>query len=73
MRRLGLEPRSRILELQVEEADPQVVQRMRLPETNRRVTRIPLVRIVIKVPILLATSNTLRDNQAAGAGPGKHS
>jgi GntR family transcriptional regulator len=56
MRQLGLEPRSRILELRVEEADPAVVRRMKLPETNRKVTRITRVRIANEVPVLIETA-----------------
>jgi len=56
MRRLGLEPRSRILELRVEEAGPLVVERIRLPETNRGVKRITRVRIANEVPILVETA-----------------
>jgi GntR family transcriptional regulator len=56
MRQLGLEPRSRILDLRVEEASPEIVRKMKLPETNHRVTRITRVRIANDVPILVETA-----------------
>ena len=56
MRQLGLEPRSRILDLRVEEAPPEVARRMMLPETNRRVTRITRLRIANDVPVLIETA-----------------
>jgi GntR family transcriptional regulator len=56
MRRLGLEPRSRVLWIGVEEAPPDVVEKMKLPETNRKVTRITRVRIANEVPVLIETA-----------------
>lgn len=56
MRHIGLEPRSRVLELRVEEAEPEIIERMKLPEANPRVTRITRVRIANEVPILIETA-----------------
>ncbi len=56
MRHMGLVPRSRILAMAVEEADPAVAERMRLPAENRRVTRIRRVRLANDVPVLVETA-----------------
>jgi GntR family transcriptional regulator len=56
MRQLGMAPRSRVLSLRVEEAPAVIVDRMKLPETNRRVTRITRVRIANDVPVLIETA-----------------
>jgi GntR family transcriptional regulator len=56
MRQLGMTPRSRVLSLRVEEAPPAIVDRMKLPETNHRVTRITRVRIANDVPVLVETA-----------------
>jgi GntR family transcriptional regulator len=56
MRQLGMTPRSHVLSLCVEEALQEIVEKMRLPETNHRVTRITRVRIANDVPVLIETA-----------------
>jgi GntR family transcriptional regulator len=56
MRQLGMVPRSRVLSLRVEEAPAAVVEKMKLPDTNHRVTRIIRVRIANDVPVLVETA-----------------
>jgi GntR family transcriptional regulator len=56
MRQLGMAPRSHVLCLRVEEAPPAIADRMKLPETNHRVTRITRVRIANDVPVLVETA-----------------
>jgi GntR family transcriptional regulator len=56
MVRLGLEPSSRMLELTVEEADPELAEKMKLPENNRKLTKIRRVRMANGTPILLETT-----------------
>jgi len=56
MRQLGMAPRSRVLSLRVEEALPEIAEKMKLPAANGRVTRITRVRIANDVPVLIETA-----------------
>jgi len=56
MRRMGLEPRSQVISVTVEEADESLAERLLLPPANHRVTRIKRVRIANEVPILVETA-----------------
>lgn len=53
---LGLVPSSRTLEQRVEQADPETSALLRLPEDQRRVTRIRRLRLANGAPILLETT-----------------
>jgi GntR family transcriptional regulator len=53
---LGLKPSSHTLELEVQEADPELAEKMRLPENNRLMTKIRRVRLANGTPILVETS-----------------
>lgn len=56
MRRMGLEPRSQVISVAVEEADGNLAEQLLLPPANHRVTRIKRVRIANEVPILVETA-----------------
>lgn len=56
MRRMGLEPRSQVLAVTVEEADAALVERLLLPPASHRVTVIKRVRVANDVPILVETA-----------------
>jgi len=56
MKHLGLEPSSRVLSFSVEEAEPQAAELLRLPENNRRVTRITRLRLANRIPVLKETT-----------------
>ncbi|MDK2896027.1 MAG: GntR family transcriptional regulator, N-acetylglucosamine utilization regulator [Candidatus Atribacteria bacterium] len=53
MRELGLEPSSRTLEQKVEEAEEEVAELLKLPDTDRRVTKLVRVRLANGEPILI--------------------
>lgn len=53
MRELGLEPSSQTLEQEVIEADERVTELLKLPDSDRRVTKLVRVRLANGEPILL--------------------
>jgi len=53
---LGLKPSSRMVELVVEDADPEMAEKLKLPQNNQRVTKIRRVRKANDTPILLETT-----------------
>jgi GntR family transcriptional regulator len=56
MLRLGLSPRSRVLELHVDESDPDTARQLKLPDSETRVLTIARVRFANDTPVLLETT-----------------
>ncbi len=56
MKHLGLEPSSRMLAFSVEEADPEAMELLKLPDNNRRVTKISRLRLANQIPVLKETT-----------------